>query len=48
MIDIQNLWNELDRRVCQKPVSAITELRARFQKELISHQKLFTISHNVA
>ena len=35
MNPIENLWNELDRRVCQKAVWSITELKKRLLEEWI-------------
>ena len=45
MNPIENIWNELDRRVRQKPVSSITELKKkvfwknRTKLAVITHQK---------
>ena len=52
MNPIENLWNELERHVRQKPVSSMTELKIDFWKNgmklaVITHQKLFPTCHYV-
>ena len=52
MKPIENLWNDLDRRIRQKPVSSTAELKKDFSKNgtklaVITHQKLFPTCHNV-